>query len=222
MKDGNTWSAGFRKGLSAVEPLAFVGLAFLYIWIVQPTRVDWLRVPVMAVIVLIPFASAVLHGDRLRDLGLRIDNLGESVREVGLATVAGGVLIVAIGLSVGHAPESRPGLVRALLLYPFWGLAQQYAMQSFTFRRLREATGNVPVAAGVAALLFGAAHYPNLALASVTAVGGFFWCLLFQRHPNLLTLAVSHGWLAVVLRASWPAEWLHNLRIGPSFWTWTP
>jgi len=48
------------------------------------------------------------------------------------------------------------------------------------------------------------------------------WCLLFYRQPNLFILALSHGWLAVLVRYSWPAEWLRNLRIGPSYWTWTP
>ncbi len=71
-------------------------------------------------------------------------------------------------------------------------------------------------------MLFASLHYPNMALVLVTLVGGYAWCRLFERHPNLITLAVSHGWLAVLLRAFWPAEWLHNLRIGPGFWTWTP
>ncbi len=215
-------SASNRRLLNAVEPLLFVGLALLYIWVIQPTRNDWIRVPVMAGIVLIPFASAFLHGDRWRDLGLRIDNLAVSAREVGLATLLGAIIVVIIGLLVGQAPASRPGIVQAILLYPLWGLAQQYAMQSFTFRRLRASTNNALTAAALTGILFGVAHWPNLALALVTAVGGFFWCLLFYRNPNLLTLAISHGWLAVLLRASWPAEWLHNLRIGPTFWTWTP
>ena len=208
--------------LAAAEPLAFVALVILYIWVIQPTRNDWIRIPFITVIVLIPFVSNYLHGDRLRDLGLRFDNFWRSASEVGLATLIGGVVLVAIGLLAGQAPASRPGIVRAVLLYPFWGLAQQYAMQSFTFRRLREASERPLIAALLAASLFGVAHYPNMALVLATAVGGFAWCLLFQRHPNLFTLALSQGWLAVLLRASWPAEWLHNLRIGPTFWTWTP
>lgn len=222
MSRGNSRGARSRRAASAIEPAVFVLLVLLYIWIIQPTHDDRLRIPVMVAIVLLPFVSAYLHGDGLRDLGLRIDNIGASAREVGLATLAGAVAIVAIGLLAGHAPESRSGIVGAVFLYPFWGLAQQYAMQSFTYRRFHEATGLAPAAAALTAVLFGAAHYPNLALASVTLVGGFFWCLLFQRYPNLITLALSHGWLAVLLRASWPAAWLHNLRIGPSFWTWSP
>ncbi len=169
----------------------------------------------------IPFASVYRHGDRLRELGLRVDNLGRSALEVGLFTVGAALAVVAIGALAGDGFRPWPGRERALLLYPFWGLAQQFAMQSFTYRRLREATPRPPLVAALTAFLFAIVHYPNLALTGVTFVGGFFWCLLFQRRPNLITLAISHGWLAVLLRASWPAEWLHNLRIGPGFWTWT-
>ncbi len=95
-------------------------------------------------------------------------------------------------------------------------------MQSFTYRRLRDANPRPSLAALHAAILFAALHYPNTPLVLVTLAGGYVWCRLFERHPNLITLAVSHGWLAVLLRAFWPADWLHNLRIGPTYWTWTP
>ena len=137
MSEGNTAGGLGVRLRSAAEPLLFVGLALLYIWVLQPTRNDWIRVPVMVLIVLIPLASPFLHRDRLRDLGLRADNVWASAREVGLATLAGAVVIVGIGLLAGQAPQWRSGIVSAFLLYPFWELAQQYAMQYFTFRRFR-------------------------------------------------------------------------------------
>ncbi len=205
-----------------LEPLFFVGLALVYVWIVQPTRNDLLRTPFLIVIVLIPFLSNLLHSDRLIDLGLRFDNIWASAREVGLATVIAAAVVVAIGLLAGAGPNWHPDVASALLLYPAWGLVQQYAMQAFTFKRLRDTTLSTSMSAMVAALLFASLHWPNLTLALVTLVGGYAWCRLFHRQPNLFTLALSHGWLAVLLRYSWPDTWLHNLRIGPSFWTWTP
>jgi hypothetical protein len=198
-----------------------VALALVYIWILQPTRIDAIRIPFITIVVLIPIASALWHRDRLPELGLRLDNLATSVKEIGIATAIGAVLILAIGLPAGGG-RAWSGMWSGLATYPFWGLAQQYAMQSFTYRRLREGWGRPGAAAAGAAILFGVAHWPNVALALVTAVGGYVWCRLFERHPNLLTLALSHGWLAVLVRWAWPAEWLHNLRIEPSFWTWTP
>jgi len=205
-----------------LEPLVFVTLAILYVWIVRPTRNDWLKGPVLAVIVLIPFASLILRRDPPRDLGLRIDNLLASAREVGILTGIGAAVVVGLGWSLGAGTRLSVGVIDDFLLYPLWGVAQQFAMQSFTYRRLRAGMGGVVVPAVLTALLFAAVHFPNLALAATTLVGGFAWCLLFQRHPNLFTLGISHGWLAVLLRYSWPAEWLHNLRIGPGYWTWTP
>ncbi len=205
-----------------LEPILFVLLAILYVWVIQPIKNDWLRIPYMTFLVLMPFISGYLHGDRLKDLGLRLDNFWASAREVGLFTVVAAVAVLGIGLLAGAQPVSRPGIVRAILVYPFWGLAQQYAMQSFAFRRMREGTAGPGIAAAITAFLFAIVHWPNLALALATLAGGFAWCLLFDRRPNLIILAISHGWLAVLLRASWPAEWLRNLRIGPDFWTWTP
>ncbi len=206
----------------ALQPVAFVALAILYIWVVRPTGNDWLKGPLLVVIVLIPFASNLIHRDTRREIGLRLDNLAPSAREVGLMTLIGAIAVISLGLGVGHDPVFRRGFVTSIFLYPFWGLAQQYAMQSFTYRRLREANPRPSLAAALAAILFAALHYPNTALLLVTLAGGYVWCRLFERHPNLITLAVSHGWLAVLLRAFWPADWLHNLRIGPGYWTWTP
>jgi hypothetical protein len=222
---GMTTVDKLRKSLSTrpwLEPLAFVGLGLVYLWIVQPTRNNLIRTPLLIVIVLIPFLSNLRHSDRLTDLGLRFDNLWASAREVGLATVIGAIGVVLIGLLAGAGPAWHPDVATALLVYPAWGLVQQYAMQAFTFKRLRDTSLSMSMSAAMAALLFASLHWPNLALALVTLVGGYVWCRLFHRHPNLFTLALSHGWLAVLLRYSWPATWLHNLRIGPSFWNWTP
>lgn len=203
-------------------PATFVALALAFIWVIRPTGNEWLKIPFLAVIVSIPFLSFYLHRDRLSDLGLRVDNLPSSLREVGIATAVGAVVVLAIGALAGRAPEFGGGTLRSLVLYPGWGLIQQFAMQSFTYRRIKEVTRSPKAAAAVAAVAFASLHYPNWALAGITLLGGYVWCRLFERHPNLFTLALSHGWLAVLLRASWPDVWLRSLRIGPEYWDWIP
>jgi len=206
----------------ALQPTVFVGLALAFLWVIRPTGSDWLKIPFLCVVVLIPFASNFLHRDRLADLGLRLDNLPDSLREVGIATAIGAVAILAIGALAGVELHFGRRALNSLLIYPAWGLVQQYAMQSFTYRRIKEGVRRPGTAAAITAVLFAAVHYPNLALAGVTLVGGYVWCRLFERHPNLFTLALSHGCLAVLLRASWPARWLHSLTIGPDYWQWSP
>lgn len=227
-RDHNHVSRGPRSFLRAItarpalEPLVFVALALVYVWIVQPTDDDRFRIPFISIIVLIPFVSNFAHRDRLHDMGLRFDNLWSSAREVGVATLIGTVLVVAVGIAAGAGPAFPRGMLGYMLFYPLWGLVQQYAMQSFTFRRTLESVERPGTSAAITALLFAIVHWPNWPLALMTAVGGYVWCMLFYRQPNLFTLALSHGWLAVLLRYSWPADWIHNLRIGPSYWTWTP
>jgi hypothetical protein len=219
---GKNPSTSWREKLTArpvLEPMVFVALALVYLWVVRPTRNDWLRIPFMAVIAVIPLASNLLHRDRLRDLGLRLDNLWASTREVGIATLVGALAVLAIAVLTGGPYFSRRMLV-SFLSYPLWGLVQQYAMQSFSYRRMREGIAHPALAAGATAFLFASVHWPNWPLTLLTLVGGYVWCRLFERHPNLLTLALSHGLLAVLLRYSWSAEWLRNLRIGPSYWEW--
>ncbi|MGD2153768.1 MAG: CPBP family glutamic-type intramembrane protease [Gemmatimonadales bacterium] len=214
--------AALRERLTArpaLAPLLFVALVLFYIWVLQPTHNDWLRIPFLVVIASIPLASHFLHRDRLLDLGLRLDNLGGSARDVGIATLIGAGAILAVGLRTGGLHLGSP-MLKPFLLYPFWGLVQQYAMQSFAYRRLRERIAQPGRAAAVTAALFASAHWPNWPLALMTLVGGYVWCRLFERQPNLITLALSHGWLAVLLRYSWPIDWLRNLRIGPSYWEW--
>ena len=209
-------------GHPLIEALLFVGLALLFIWVVRPTRNDWLKTPLLVLIVAIPFVSAYLHRDSLGDLGLRFDNFWVSARDVAAVTALGAAILIVIALLVGSSIDMTAARWRGLLLYPFWGLAQQFAMCSFTYRRVREGVGSPVASAALTSALFAAAHLPNWPLASVTLLGGYVWCRLFEKTPNILTLAISHGWLAVLLRASWPAVWLHNLRIGPGYWTWTP
>ncbi len=50
---------------------------------------------------------------------------------------------------------------------------------------------------------------------------GFVWCGLFERHPNVFTLTLSHAWRAFLLRAAWPEGWLRGMRVGPGLWAWT-
>jgi membrane protease YdiL (CAAX protease family) len=170
----------------------------------------------MAVIVLIPFASVLVHRDPLKELGIRLDNLHASARDVGLFALLAGTGIVGLGMALGAQPR-WPDLTR-IHRYPLWALLQQFALQSFAFRRTRETIREPTVAAAVTAGLFAAAHYPNTPLVLATLFGGFMFCTLFARQPNLFTLALCHALLAGLILAMWPAGEMRNLRIGPGYW----
>jgi membrane protease YdiL (CAAX protease family) len=166
----------------------------------------------------IPIASMVLHRERLRDIGLRLDNLGRSAREVGIMTLAASAVIVACGIAGGGAMRVRADLIPLLPVYLIWGLLQQLALQAFVQRRL---SGSMPGSRKVALLsatLFASLHFPNPVLAPATLVAGYAWCRLYARTPNLITLACSHATLAILTLLSFPPAWIHQLRVGPRYW----
>ena len=108
------------------------------------------------------------------------------------------VLLVILGALLAHARgrELVPDyLWLSLLLYPVWGLVQQWLVQALVVDPLRDwGLGTVGLVL-VGAVGFGAVHLAHPPLAVATAVMGGCYVLLFQRWRNLWPLAVCHGWL---------------------------
>jgi membrane protease YdiL (CAAX protease family) len=209
---------GFFLDHPWVEPLVFVALALIFEWVVDPVAPHWVEAVYLTVVVLIPLASNILHRDRPRVLGFRFNNFLRSARTVGPVSLAALVVIVAVSYLSGHGVNLGARFRESVWSYPLWGLAQQWALQGFVHRRLCDTWHRRQLAAIASALLFGSLHYPNPVLVVFTVVGGYVWCLLYQREQNLFTLALSHGWLAAVTLVGLPPAWIHGLRVGPEFW----
>ena len=62
-----------------------------------------------------------------------------------------------------------------------------------------EAVGSPTVL--ITALLFGAVHLPDVPLALLCTLAGAFWTVCFLRVPNLLPLALAHGWIGTLTYA---------------------
>ena len=82
-------------------------------------------------------------------------------------------------------------------LYPIWGLVQQYLVQVLLVDNLVALRCPLALVMGAAALLFGAAHLPNVELSLATALLGLVFALIWLRWRNLWPLALWHGWLGV-------------------------
>jgi membrane protease YdiL (CAAX protease family) len=201
----------------ALQPLAFVAALGVFIWGVQPYGSDAGRMLGWAVLTLIPIASSILHRDNPWDLGLRFDNLLGSGRDGLIATAAGSCLIVLVSAGAGWESKVTARSLFTVTGYLFWALSQQYVLQGFVYRRLKESPMHPGLAPVVAALLFGVVHLPNPILAPATALAGYVWCRLYDRSPNLFTLTLSHALLATMLMNHVPVE-LHVMRVGPGYW----
>ncbi len=202
--------------LLLLETFVYVAALTLYVYLALPSSddrtVQFLFVPLA---IAFPFAMNLIHNESYRQSGLRLDNVRESAREVGLVLLAAVTVVAVVGLIAGtwEAPDV-PRFTKKLLLYLAWGPFQQYVLCAFIFNRLRQALPADHAAAFCAAALFALVHTPNWTLVGVTLVFGFISCQLFRRHPNILTLGLAHGALAIVIYYAWPPEWHHGMTIG--------
>jgi membrane protease YdiL (CAAX protease family) len=69
--------------------------------------------------------------------------------------------------------------------------------------------------APMAGAMFAAAHVPNPLLMSVTFVGGALAAAAYQRHRNLIFLALAHAVIGTMIWLAVPDSVSHHLRVGP-------
>ena len=69
----------------------------------------------------------------------------------------------------------------------------------------------------VVAFIFGLLHLPNPLLSVLTFAGGLIWAFVYQRHPNLFALALSHSIISITLALAVSSKWLDSLRVGFKF-----
>ena len=140
--------------------------------------------------------SARRDPSRWRVWGFRRDTLPGSALWASAAGVPAAAAMLLYGLHAGHLPPP-PSFWLILVLYPVWGLLQQFLLNSLlaaNLRMLLPAGAVVPVAAA----LFSVAHAPDLTLMSLTFFAGCLWIFIFLRHPNLWPLGIWHGLLGAL------------------------
>ena len=175
-------------------------------------------------ILAIPIALAFLlmvishreHDETTREIGFRLDNFFSAARSLLLPTLGAVLLIGAVAWMLNQSLISAPWRNRFLLL-PVWALVQQYALNGFINRRAQLVMGKGWLGVLLVALIFGLLHLPNPLLALLTFVGGFIWAFVYQRHPNLFALALSHSIISITLALAISSKWLDSLRVGFKF-----
>ena len=199
--------------------MAFVSLLLLsYIWI---WRRSFQGAATLFAVVLLATLTAghVLRRESLRDVGFRLDTFARA--SMLLAPVAAVVIALAmlIGYLSGSArfpPASRamPSIAEAVV----FGLAQQYLLLGFFYRRLEEALPKPASSLLGAAAVFALFHLPNPFLTAVTFFAGLVAAWVYRRAPNLWVNGVIHGLTSYCLYFSLSPELTGGLRVGPGYW----
>lgn len=129
--------------------------------------------------------------------GFRTDNFGTVVRRI----LPFGIISLAIFICIGMYQDTINltwHIVPILILYPIWGIIQQFLLIALTAGNLQDfANLKVPkvLIIIVSAILFGLIHYPFLWLIVGTFILGVFYGLIYFKHRNIYALGIFHGWL---------------------------
>jgi membrane protease YdiL (CAAX protease family) len=191
--------------------LAIVCSVLVHVWLVAGR---WPRVIVIVPAVLI-VALTIRYDLQHREWGFARRALAPGlVRALGF-TLPIVLVVLGAGAILGTLHDRRDFL-GSLAPLVVWGGAQQWVLQTVV---LREAQGATSPRVGIiiAALLFGVVHLPNPFLAPVTAVGALIWCRLYDRYPNIIPLALSHGVGTLALRYAFSDDMIGRLRVGASY-----
>lgn len=89
-------------------------------------------------------------------------------------------------------------LIPILILYPTWGLIQQFLVISLVggnMHTMEEKKFSKPFVLIITAILFGVLHFPYWWLVAGTFVLALFYGYVFLKERNLYVLGLFHGWL---------------------------
>lgn len=144
----------------------------------------------------------------LADSGFTGEHAGRAWRDATLVSLGalGGMALV--GAARGTL-DTNGLLVPLLVLYPAWGLTQQFLVQRMLTRNLADAGLPPAIITPISAVTFGSVHVPNWDLTATTTFIGAAFTHLYQRDENLWPLGVYHGALGafvyvwVLDRRSW-------------------
>ncbi len=180
--------------------MLIIGLLQPAIEILWSSRISTYYNGIAAVLVLgYVFVRILRTGGSILPLwGLRFDNFRHCLFPYLALTALTGVAVYAYGWFVGHTPLPI-GFWYLLVVYPMWGIAQQFVLQNFVAKNLTTLVPSLTIRSLVVAALFACAHIPSVELVLVAFIAGFAFTTLYHLYPNLLALGLAHGILGALL-----------------------
>lgn len=190
---------------------AIVATVLVYVWFFEGrTDREWVYLPGSTVVVL-----TFLHNMKHREWGFAWKRLRGASRLTAMWTAIAVAGIFVAGAMAGTIHDRRDFLGNFLALL-VWGGAQQWVLQTTVLRESQRAAGR-HAGIGIAALLFGLLHMPNVFLTVMTTIGALVWCGIYDRYPNIVPLAVSHALTTLAILYAFDEAITGRLRIGASY-----
>jgi membrane protease YdiL (CAAX protease family) len=156
------------------------------------------------VALLVTLAIVLVRAPSLEDLGMSRRGLAPSFSIISLL----------VAKEIGTLHPLYKGDFKHITGYVLWTIYQQFLMNDLFMPRLTRLLASESAAVGLAAVLFAAAHLPNLPLTAATLVWGAISCTLFRRYHNLYALGLAQGLLGLCFAVCVPDSLHHHLRVG--------
>ena len=130
--------------------------------------------------------------------GLRNQNLSKTVLFLApfvLITIAASLIYNTLH---GEQPFSWQ-FIMICILYPFWGMIQQFILLALVLRNLLEISQlkrNRYIAILLVATAFSLVHFPDFFLMVLTFFMELVFIMAYFRSRNLWAIGTAHGWIA--------------------------
>ena len=140
--------------------------------------------------------SARSDPNLLREYGVRFDNFYPASKRALILFIP--IFLATLLWAFKRGWQSPPAsFYYVVLLYPIWGIAQQFLFQSFFHTRLIR-LGLAPWSILIVALAFATVHLPSINQIALSFFGGLLYSYIFLKHPNIIPLGIAHGLFAAV------------------------
>lgn len=204
----------FGRSRCWLELMAATGLLLSYIWLWHGAF-EGDVVLCLALFLTVTLTAHRRRGETARDLGFRLDNLGSSAKLVVRYVAPLIFLMVVVGwLADLHREPPIERFWARLALMPLFGIAQQYGLLGFYFRRFQEVLPGTWAPVLASALVFAALHAPNTPLMAMTFAVSLGACWLYRRAPNLWVLGLAHGLLSITVAMFLAKLLVFGLKVG--------
>jgi len=165
------------------------------------------------VALLVTLAIVLARRPCVDDLGIGHRGLAPSFWILPAAIVVA-IVSLLVAKRIGTLHPLYKGDFKHIAGYVLWTLYQQFLMNDLFMPRLTRLLASESAAVGLAAVLFAAAHLPNLPLTAATLIWGAISCALFRRYRNLYALGLAQGLLGLCFAVCVPDALHHHLRVG--------
>jgi len=191
-----------------IEIILGYGLILFVLWMPEfPQRI-------LSPVALIFTLTVVLaRRPRLNELGLGRRGLAPSFWILPAAIVLA-IVSMLVAKELGTLHPLYKGDLKHIGGYVLWTLYQQFLLNDYFMPRLTRLLASEGAAVGLSAVLFAAAHLPNLPLTAATLVWGAISCALFRRYHNIYALGLAQGLLGLCFAICVPDALHHHLRVG--------